>query len=319
MVLGVAVESLRAELVRKTLLKMGLMAPGYRVLREHDTGEVCFPVSAAPPAGVLGGVRLVHMDFPKELTPPAVRVPFDLIGDIALIKKGFRGVRYKAEAAKIARVHRNVKTVYVKVGGLQGSERIPELRCVYGPDRSSTVHRENGLRFQVDVRKAYFNPRLGAERLRVARMVSRGERVLDMFAGVGPYAVTIAKFAGARVDAVDLNPDAVRLLSANISLNGVEDRVTPIHADASLLPETMVYDRVVMNLPFSSLSYVEKALRICSGVAHVYVAEPKNQAFSKVLSAASSAGVGVNLEASEVFEYAPRKFVLRIDVQVRDR
>ncbi len=42
-----------------------------------------------------------------------------------------------------------------------------------------------------------------------------------MFAGVGPFAIPIAKSKRAKVYAIDINPEAVELLKKNVRLNRV--------------------------------------------------------------------------------------------------
>src|SRR5207244_5720838 len=87
--------------------------------------------------------------------------------------------------------------------------------------RSSDL--EFGLRYLVDVEHAYFSPRLGSERWRVARQVRPGEVVVDMFAGVGPYAILIARTRKPKsVHAIDANPAAVELLRENARRNRAE-------------------------------------------------------------------------------------------------
>ena len=55
------------------------------------------------------------------------------------------------------------------------------------------------------------------------RLFRKEETVVDLFAGVGPFSVLIAKGKeAARVYALDLNPDAIEFLKKNIRLNRVE-------------------------------------------------------------------------------------------------
>jgi tRNA (guanine37-N1)-methyltransferase len=80
--------------------------------------------------------------------------------------------------------------------------------------------------------------------------------VLDMFAGVGPFSIVIArKHPSATVYAVEKNPEAYRYLCINVALNKLVGRVTPIHGDAAkVVPSLQTkFNRVVMNLPHLSL------------------------------------------------------------------
>jgi len=89
-----------------------------------------------------------------------------------------------------------------------------------------------------------------------------GERVLDMFTGVGPFAVLLAKVGQAsQVHAVDLNRRAARLAEENAELNGVSHVVTVHQGDArQVVPALGTFDRVVMNHPTAAVDFLDVAL-----------------------------------------------------------
>ena len=70
-----------------------------------------------------------------------------------------------------------------------------------------------------------------------------GERVLDYGCGSGILAIAAAKLGAVRVDAVDLDPQAVRAAAENAALNGARVRA---FAPESLAPAQ--YDVVVSNI-----------------------------------------------------------------------
>ncbi|MCX8153164.1 MAG: methyltransferase, partial [Candidatus Bathyarchaeota archaeon] len=158
-----------------------------------------------------------------------------------------------------------------------GTYRLREFKVIAGEHKTTTVHKEYGCKYHVDIAKAYFSPRLSQEHYRVASLVSKNEVVVDLFSGVGPFAVLIAKKNDeAKVYAVDINPDAVALLKRNIRLNRVENRVIPIQGDAKQVIEKQlagIADRVIMNLPEKAIGYVDvacKALKDAGGIIHFY-------------------------------------------------
>ena len=112
---------------------------------------------------------------------------------------------------------------------VRGEYRVREWRLLAG-DTTETIHREYGHEFRVDPTEVYFSPRLATERHRVIEQVDADERVIDMFAGVGPFAVPMAS-RGAAVLACDLNPRAVAYLVDNARRNGVSDRLTAVEGD----------------------------------------------------------------------------------------
>ncbi len=203
---------------------------------------------------------------------------FDVIGDIAVVE--FPPELSESErvvAAGILEIHKNVKAVFAKAGPVSGNDRIRPLRHQAGEDRTITVHKEFGCRFKVDLAKTYFSPRLSTEHQRVASMVKPGECVVDMFAGVGPFSILIAKrFAKVAVHAVDSNPEAVRLIEENVRLNKPKGVVKIWAGDARTIVEKNlqgVATRVIMNLPSKATEYVDvacKALQEGGGMLHYY-------------------------------------------------
>ncbi|NYT20945.1 MAG: methyltransferase domain-containing protein, partial [Methanomicrobiales archaeon] len=124
-----------------------------------------------------------------------------------------------------------------------------------------------------DLSEAYFSARLATERQRIVAQMGEGERVLDLFSGVGPFAISLAERASLVV-AVDINPGAVRLLEQNIRLNSA-DNVLAFLGDASRIRAFLPwsFDRVVMNHPTGSLPFLPDAFALCrpGGSIHCYV------------------------------------------------
>ena len=131
---------------------------------------------------------------------------------------------------------------------------------------------EHGHRFVVDLAGAYFSARLSTERQRVFEQVCEWERVLDMFAGVGPFAITLAPRASLMV-AADLNPQAILLMIENIRKNRVAN-VIPVLADARRLEKILPwkFDRIIMNLPLAGTEFLPEAFRLVrpGGTIHFY-------------------------------------------------
>lgn len=168
------------------------------------------------------------------------RIPgrFSLIGDVAVlsIPPSFEGdKRGIGEAVK--RSHRNVRTVLEKRSIVSGDRRVASFDLLAGSG-TVTCHREHGFSYKLDVARVFYNPRLGSERMRVASMVRPGERAIVPFAGVGPFAIPLAA-AGARVLAIDINPEACRWMAENVGLNGVGGMVEVVNADAFALCRAM--------------------------------------------------------------------------------
>ena len=95
-------------------------------------------------------------------------------------------------------------------------------------------------------------------------MVSVG----DLFCGIGPFAVPAGR-KKCLVYANDLNPDSVRFLKENITLNKVQDYVFPYNMDARSFLSVGLYDlqkktgknhfdHYIMNLPATAVDFLGK-------------------------------------------------------------
>ena len=215
--------------------------------------------------------------IPPHLLPSLPRA-LDVIGDIAIIEVPPELKIYEKQISEaIMERHRNVRTVLAKAGAVSGTYRLREFTLIAGEQKTSTVHKEFGCTFYVDVAKAYFSPRLSHEHERVASLVQQDETVVDLFAGVGPFSVLIAKRnKSVKVYAVDINAQAIDLLKRNIRANRVENRVFPMLGDARQVVEKKlvgVADRVIMNLPENATEFVEvacEATKSAGGIIHFY-------------------------------------------------
>jgi tRNA (guanine37-N1)-methyltransferase len=244
--------------MRQRLLLGGVLDQGLKPRTEGD--DLLLPVTEAQPERACFEVREPLPDLPRH----------ELIGDIAVM------LEEDPEAAReILRLRPGIHTVLFPEGDVEGEFRTRRFAVLAGAPTTATTHREFGNRFAIDLSVAYFSARLATERQRVLSLTGQGERVLDMFAGVGPFAITLSPRAELAV-AVDLNPGAVRLLQKNIALNRAHN-ILPFFADAAVLPDLLgrMFDRVIMNHPLGSLSFLPQAFALCrsGGSIHCYLIE----------------------------------------------
>lgn len=257
---------------------------------------------------------------------------FDVVGDIAVIKVPPELMEYRFSLARgLLEELPQVKVVLRQSSPHAGDYRLRGLEWLAGERRTTTVHCEHGCRFKVDLAKAYFTPRLSYERLRVASLVGEEELVFNMFAGVGCFSILLAKLRGAEVVSVDLNADAARLMSENVSLNKVKGLVHAIHGDSRLIGlagEGGWADRVLMPLPLKSLEFLDAAIHALRlrGIIHFYgeARGSEEEALREVeLSAmrrARELGARVRLLSSRVVrEVGPRVFQVALDLVLDDK
>ncbi len=227
------------------------------------------------------------------------------------------------------KVHKNVKTVYSKAGPITDNLRLRPLHHVMGAERTETIHKELGCRFKIDISKAFFSPRLSAEHERVAKQVSPGECVVDMFAGVGPFSILISKrLKDVQVHAIDANPEAASLIRENAKMNKVQDRIKVWSGDARVVVKdhlSGIATRVIMNHPSQAREFLEpayKALRRDGGIVHYYTFAEGSDSESdakKELAAAldnSAWKVEKTVETRKVRGVAPMRWQIAIDAKL---
>jgi tRNA (guanine37-N1)-methyltransferase len=279
--------------------------------------------------------HFTHLDFLEDKLPPHLlgNVPraIDFVGDIAIIEIPKELSNYKkAIGEALLKAHKQTSTVLAKSGAINGVYRTRDHETIAGADKTATVYVEYGCVYQVDVAKAYFSPRLSSEHNRVASQVKDGETVVDLFAGVGPFAIPIAKkHENVRVYAVDVNPDAVALLKRNVALNRAEKQVVPVLGDARQIVKKQLAgkaDRVIMNLPETALEFVDvacEALKPDGGVMHYYSfvkdSKPLETAKVRLTEAVRQNRRQINeiLVAKTVREVAPYTWQVVVDAQIQ--
>ena len=229
----------------------------------------------------------------------------------------------------ILAAHKQTNTVFAKSGAVKGVYRIRDLELIAGDNKTTTVYKEYGYSYHVDVAKVYFSPRLSGEHHRVALQVNKGEIVVDLFAGVGPFAIPIAKKSkDVKVYAVDINPGAVDLLKKNISLNHLEKQIIPLMGDARKVVNEHLYkkaDRVLMNLPEKAIDFVDiacKAIKPIGGIIHyycfVYDSEPLEKAKVELVKALNEQNrIFEIISVKTVRAIAPYAWQVVVDVKVK--
>jgi tRNA (guanine37-N1)-methyltransferase len=223
-----------------------------------------------------------YVEFLENKLPPHLLASLphslDLVGDIAIIEIPSELDAYKnAIGEAFLKANKNIRTVLAKASVVGGTYRLRDFEIVAGEPKTDTIHKEYGCKFYMDLAKAYFSPRLSYEHKRIASLIENGETVLDLFAGVGPFAMLIAKnHENVKVYAIDVNPHAFEFLKRNVRLNRVENRVYPLLGDARQVVRgrlSGIADRVIMNLPESAIEFVDvacEALKPTGGIVHFY-------------------------------------------------
>ena len=293
----VSIPAKDGETIRKLLLALEIFDSGYKIISEDKTlylpikselnqhhlstlnsSAVTFDIGARMFDVIPQDPRTLIDALDGKLSPEELALlprAYDLIGDIAVLEIPDEIAQYsKLIGVAFHDIHSNFKTVLAKKGAISGTTRVREYSLLAGEDRTKTIHTEYGCRLAVDVTKSYFSPRLLEEHNRIAQLVQQGELIVDMFCGVGPFAIHIAKQKEAKVIAIDINQSAIDLLCESIGLNKLVGTIVPVVADAHDYVNTnkLSVDRVIMNHPSGASDFVSDACSILKigGIMHYY-------------------------------------------------
>jgi tRNA (guanine37-N1)-methyltransferase len=255
---------------------------------------------------------------------------FDVMGHVAIVELPGELAPFEELVGKaILETCTSIRTVMAKAGVFSTDYRVRDLRLIAGDDKPVTHYREHGCVFELDVRTVFFSPRLSYERLRVASQVQPSEIVIDMFAGVGPYSILIAKRQpSSTIYAVDVNPSAFKFLVSNTLANKVLGSVRPIRGDVREVVRSdfsRMADRVIMNLPGSAIDFINEAclsLKERGGVIHFYSfesgEEPQKAASAKLQDRVHASGRRVKsiLATRIVKAVAPYRLQIAVDAVI---
>ena len=305
--LAIVVAKPRAQDVIDALQEEGVYDAD-RSVTEHGEDAVAIPVTAAPEA-------VNYREVVRQVGEPRLRTLDDhlrekgwsdeelesapgswaVIGSVVLVEIG-DAPRPEEVGEVLLAMHGEADTVLAR-GPISGTHREPDVEVLAGEGDTQTVHREHGIEYGLDLAAVMFSPGNKAERKRMGEAVEEGERVLDMFAGIGYFTLPMAG-AGAEVIAIERNPMAFQFLLENAMRNGVQDRVQAYRADnRDVLAEGLdafggasTVDRIVMGYydatesdEEGSFTYLTPAIDALApgGIIHVHEATPDPLVFER--------------------------------------
>ncbi len=216
-------------------------------------------------------LKSCRLIFAESDRLPALIV--DAFGDILVLQCLALGMeRFKRDVVDALVREMNPQGIWersdVPVRRLEGLEMSAGL--LYGEVPDLVEITENGVRFLVDVKEGqktgYFLDQK-ENRAAIAPFV-RGKRVLDCFTHTGSFALHAGFYGASTVTGVDISAYACEFAERNAKLNGLEDRVKFVEANAfDLLAEKSRagdhYDVIILDPPAftKSRSTLENAIR----------------------------------------------------------
>ena len=275
--------------------------PGERV-RRRLAAVVGPDLARELPTGYQRLGRVLVVRLPEALRPEAARI----------------GAWYLEELG--------VATVLARRGPVGGEMRLPDLERIAG-DGTETEVVEHGIRYRFDAARLLFARGNRTERQRLGALVRPGETVVDLFAGIGYFALPAAVHGrAARVLACEVNPVAFAYLVENVRCNGVEGVVEPIRGDNRTvdLPRGAA-DRVVLGWLPDAIPWLDRGLallRRSGGWLHVHRVEGTRSgvagAEAEVRQALGRLGAPVEtIRGREVKAYGPGRLHAVVDVRTR--
>jgi len=232
---------------------------------------------------------------------------YQLLGDLVLL----HGHRPTPEEVDETRGWLNPRGI-LWVRGIAGIERSPRVEVIWGT-AGVVRHKEYGCTFSLDpVRVMYAMGNL-SERHRVVNLVKEngaGERVGDLFAGIGYFAIPLAK-AGCSVHAMEISPVAFGYLLQNIRENDVSGQVLAECGDCRDLLEGE-YDRLILG-HFDATDHLPLALTHAraGSVLHVHTLRDESDRIGRL---AREAGFTPAIITRRVKSYAPHTWHMVQDV-----
>lgn len=252
---------------------------------------------------------------------------FNILGSVAIVnfpdKTNLKNK--KKFANEILKKHLQIKTVLEKSGKFKGRLRKMETKYLAGENNKEVLYRENGCVFRFNIDTTYFSPRLSNERKEVSKLIKKGESVLVMFAGVGPFSIVIAKNSKAKkIVSNEINREANKYGELNNELNKVKDRVILEKGDIKKFAKKTKekFDVIVMPRPNLKETFLEQAFSLSKNGTRIYYygfcrKEESNLIVEQIKEEAKKAKKKIKiLKKKSAGEIAPYKIRLRVDFKV---
>ena len=317
---------------RIKLMEKGLMSMDFRIKTDGEFGYI--PINEDDEDYEIVDIELEPMKkvahsfselLEDELTSSEIenlKTSFDTIGDIVILEIPDELYPKRQIIGEAAYKFTKRKAVYMKKSAIKGTIRIRDLEFLAGKDDSITIHKEHGARLKLDVREVYFSPRLATERKRIMESVKNGEKILDMFCGIGPFPIVIARNKNADITAVDINESAIKYLEENIELNKLTGSIKPYCGDVREVAKSFncKFDRIIMNLPGLAYTFLDVAVDLIKdgGIINYYeFSNSYEQGIKRLETACEESGKKVEIiNCRKVKSISPDEWHVAIDGKI---
>jgi ribosomal protein L11 methyltransferase len=160
-----------------------------------------------------------------------------------------------------------------------GPRRIEQLTII--PSWLPEASEPDPLTIVLDPETAFGSGEHGSTRAALtllARLLRRGDRVLDLGSGSGILSIAAIKLGAAGAIGIDIDPEANEVAARNAARNGVADRVEFLEGDAAALaplagPVDLLLSNILRSvntalLPVTTVALRPRGIAIFSGMEH---------------------------------------------------
>lgn len=315
------------EMVRKLVIKYGLMNRNYKILVEGE--YLLIPVNDQVKCKDI--LMRYNIDFKiVECSPPQKKITgvirykipsHDIVGKIVIVRDKVVKEYGESEIVEILRsIYPWINAIYVK-HKTEYDYRLSKLHLIWGKEVKYVIHKEYGLKYFIDLHNVYFNPRLSTEHRLIAENVKDGEIVFDIFSGIGGFSIHIAHLREALIYANDINPLAIYCLLKSILLNkgNLRGRIIVSIFDARDIPmyfRSSIADRIIANLPHKSINFFEtyNFLSHKNTILHLYsVGKNLGEILNSIKDLIGNKWLFIGYR--KVLNYSPYTYIFRIDLK----
>jgi tRNA (guanine37-N1)-methyltransferase len=254
---------------------------------------------------------------------------YDILGDVAILKfqDNTSSEEKLKKAQEIMNQYKSVKTVLEKIDKVHGRLRTIKTNYLFGKDTLIAHYNENGCRFNLKVDSCYFSPRLANERMQVAKLIKKGNKVLVMFSGVAPFPIVIARHSRPKkILSIELGKDCQKYALENIKMNKFEGLIEHIQGDVKrIIPKlNEKFDVIVMPRPNLKETFLKEALGVSKkGSKLIYYGFSPESKKDKMIKELESQAKKIKrkieiLKVLEAGDIAPYEHRYRIEIVVKN-
>ena len=269
-------------------------------------------------------VQSLRNELPKELIE-YLPTKWEKVGNVLIVKLHPNLASYQELIGKTYAEILQCKTVLQDRGSILGTFREPDVSIMYGPKDTETIHKENGIRFKLDPQKIMFSSGNMDERIRMGRIATHDEVIVDLFAGIGYFTLPIAVHSKPKkIYACEINKVAYDYLCQNIVLNNVTSIVEPLSGDNRKTSPKNVANRVIMGYLTDTYDFLPTAIKCLqnhTGIIHYHEVCPNelipDRPLEKTKEIAKKHGRKIKLlKNTHVKSYAPGVSHIVLDLKV---